>query len=327
MFSSGPFRVASFRIRICARNTLIARRCANARAVGSRLLALEIVSLLLPCAAMMLGCSDGDTGTTRTSHGETTTTRRPGAATSYEAIQVVNGGTVTGTVVWTGERPEPIEIEVPLHQERCGEKQRSPTLAIGRRGGIANSVVWLEGITRGRPLVVPTEPTHVSLDNCAFSPHVIAVPVGTTVAFRNAEPILHNVHAMFIDRAGRTRTWFSEGLPEPGSMYETRIEQPGVVKWVDDAGHPWMLGWMHAFEHPYFAVSDSEGRFQLTGIPPGQYVVRAWHEGFRVTGETESRRPVYSAPIVLSRPVTVSSGHDTPIDFTIGHASAEAAGN
>jgi hypothetical protein len=88
-----------------------------------------------------------------------------------------------------------------------------------------------------------------------------------------------------------------------------------------------MLAWLHAFEHPYHAVSDAEGRFQLTGIPPGQYVVRAWHEGFLVTGATESGRPVYSAPIVLSRPVTVAAGHDTTIDFAIGVTSAEAAGD
>lgn len=317
---------ASFRIRMWARNTLNGRRCANARAVGSRWLALEIVSLLFVCAVTVFGCSDGDIDATRTSHGERRA-RSSEAATGYEAVQVINGGTITGNILWVGERPDPIEIDVPLHREQCGEKQRSPTLAIGRRGGVANTVVWLEGITRGRPHIVPAEPVSISLHHCAFNPHVLAVPVGSTIAFRNAEPMLHNVHAMFVDRAGRTRTWFSEGLPELGSMYETRIEQPGIVKLVDDAGHPWMLGWMHAFVHPYFGVSDAEGRFQLTGIPPGQYVVRAWHEGFRVTGETESRRPVYSAPIVLSRPVAVSSGHDTPVDFAIGTASAEAAGN
>jgi hypothetical protein len=64
----------------------------------------------------------------------------------------------------------------------------------------------------------------------------------------------------------------------------------------------------------------------MTGIPPGQYVVRAWHEGFRWSGETESGRPVYSAPIVLSRPVTISTGHDTTVDFEIDAEAAEAAG-
>ena len=55
--------------------------------------------------------------------------------------------------------------------------------------------------------------------------------------------------------------------------------------------------------------------------------VRAWHEGFRVSEGTESGRPVYSAPIVLSRPVTVSTGHDTTVDFVIGLEAAEAAGD
>jgi plastocyanin len=291
--------------------------------VGSRFCALEIASLLLPCAAIVFGCSENGTEASRTTRGESETRPAPG----YEAIEVVNGGTITGNIVWVGEHPAPIEIEVPIHRERCGETQPSPTLALGRRGGVAGTVVWLENMTRGRPISVPTEAVEISIENCVFRPHIIAVPVGTTIAFRNAEPVLHNVHAMFVDRAGRRQTWFSEGLPELGAVHQARVERPGIVQLVDDAGHPWMLGWVHAFEHPYFGVSDSEGRFQLTGIPPGQYVLRLWHEGFRVTGQTESRRPVYSAPIVLSRPVTVSGGHDTPVDFAIGTASAEAAGD
>lgn len=291
--------------------------------------ALAITSMLL-AAATAAGCSESAHEAAPGERERAATTRedgRPRAAAEYETIEVVNGGTITGSVTWTGERPEPLEIAVPIHGERCGETQRSPALAIGRRGGVGSTVVWLDGIRRGRAVATPEEPVVIAIEDCAFLPHVAAVAVGTRVLLRNAEPILHNVHAMRVDRGGRTRSWFSEGLPEAGATHEVQAAEKGIVRLVDDAGHPWMLGWLHAFDHPYFAVSDADGRFQLTGIPPGQYVVRAWHEGFRMTGETESGRPVYSAPIVLSRPVTVASGHDTTIDFAIGLASADAAGD
>lgn len=301
--------------------------------MGSVLRALvSLVSLLL-CAVIAAGCSDED----REPRGDQAREGRSGdgtrrGATStptpprYEPIEVVNGGTITGSVQWSGPRPDPIDIPVPLHTEHCGETQRSPALAISRRGGVSGTVVWLDRIRRGRALDVPAEPVVIALADCAFRPHVSAVPVGVRVVFRNEEPILHNVHASVLDPTGARRSWFSEGLPQQGATHEVVVEQPGIVRLVDDAGHPWMLGWVHAFEHPYFAVSDAQGRFQLTGIPPGQYVLRAWHEGFLVSGDTESGRPVYSAPVVLSRPVTVSTGHDTTVDFEFGIAAAEAAG-
>lgn len=300
--------------------------------MGSVLRALVSLLSLLLCAVIASGCSDEDRENGSDDRRAGDGTRREDraatpAAPRYETIEVVNGGTITGTVEWVGSRPELVEVPVALHTEQCGQTQRSPALTLSRRGGVASTVVWLDRVRRGRALVVPAEPAVVSAQECAFRPHVSAVPVGARVVFRNAESILHNVHASFVEPARAPRSWFSEGLPEQGSTHEVVIERPGVVRVVDDAGHPWMLAWVHAFEHPYFAVSDAEGRFQLTGIPPGQYVLRAWHEGFLTSGETESGRPVYSAPIVLSRPVTVASGHDTTVDFEIGLAAAEAAGH
>ncbi len=297
--------------------------------------ALEIALMSLLFAAIATGCSSAATddepeAMRGTRDGDDSRRRAPSRAeptAGYETISVVNGGTISGAITWTGEQPDPIDVPVPIHAERCGETQRSPVLSIGRRSGVANTVVWLDAIPRGRALAIPEEPISVGIEDCAFRPHVVAAPVGARIELRNAEPILHNVHARFVDRAGGMRTWFSEGLPEAGATHVATLERPGVVRLVDDAGHPWMHAWVHVFDHPYFAVSDAAGRFQLTGIPPGQYVVRAWHEGFLVSGATESGRPVYSAPIVLSRPVTLSSGHDTRIDFVIGTASAEAAGD
>lgn len=301
---------------------------------------LPIAAFVIGAAALgigalsAVGCSGGeraqhDRGRGREPErtGEAERAPRDEGAGGYETIEVVNGGTITGTVTWSGERPEPITIPVPSHGEHCGATRTSPALEIGRRGGVASTVVWLEGIRAGRALEVPEAPIAVELADCSFRPHVSVVPVGARIAFRNEEGILHNVHASWVDRTGASQPWLSEGLPVRGSSHVAEVARPGVARLVDDAAHPWMLGWIHAFAHPYYAVSDADGRFQLQGIPPGRYVLRAWHEGFRVSGATESGRPVYSAPILLSRPLTVTSGHDTTVDFVIGAETADAAGD
>jgi plastocyanin len=282
------------------------------------------LSLLL-CAVLATGCSDRERE--REAHEDQSARNPPRPQPAYEPIPVRHSGTITGVVSWFGARPEPVVLPVPHGRELCGATQPSPALALGRRGGIAGTVVWLEGVRRGRPLEVPTEPLVIVLEGCAFRPHVITVPLGARIVFRNAEPLLHNVRASLWRGRHDEEVLFSRALPEPGTAFEVTLDRPGIVRLVDDAAHPWMLGWIHVFPHPYHAVSDGEGRFHLSGIPAGHYVLRAWHEGVRVTGETEAGRPVYSAPIVLARPVTVAAGHDTTVDFVITPDVADAAGD
>lgn len=292
--------------------------------VGTLLHAISIaVQLsLLFCAVIAVGCSGAGEDARRE---ERERAPRPPAG-GYEPIEVVNGGTVTGTVSWSGDAPELAPSTVETHADVCGASQPSPVLALGRRGGVAGTVVWLDGIRSGRALP-PSPSAEVAIEGCRFQPHVVAVPVGARLLVRNLDGVLHNVRGEPFRGGGPLASGFSHGLPERGASREIIAEHAGVTRLVDDAGHPWMLGWVHAFPHPYFAVSDAEGRFQLTGIPPGQYVLRAWHEGVRATGATEAGRPVYSAPIVLTRPVTVQRGTDTAVDFELSAAAADAAGD
>jgi hypothetical protein len=122
--------------------------------------------------------------------------------------------------------------------------------------------------------------------------------------------------------------WADLGLPRRGSSASATVPSAGVSTVVDDAGHPWVLGYVHSFAHPYFAVTDAEGRFRIAGVPPGQYTIRTWHEGVRaVPGETVSGRPRMSQPLVLSRPVVATAGSETVIDFQLDLAAVDAAGN
>ncbi len=268
---------------------------------------------------MLLACSDGDDSGARR---EVTppALEEQLAPAGYEVIDVGDAGSIAGTVRFEGPLPELAMLPVRAHREVCGDEQPSAALSVGAGGGVAGAVVWIRGVRRGAALAIPDEPVTITLQGCRYRPHVLAVTAGTSLLFESADPVLHNVHAL----RGESTVW-DFALPTEESSLSVRVDEPGVVRLLSDV-HSFMQGWVHAFEHPYFAVSDAAGRFRIASVPPGQYVVRVWHEGWRVVG-TEAGRPKYSSPIVLSRTLSVSEREEVTTDFVLSRAAGEIAGD
>jgi hypothetical protein len=83
---------------------------------------------------------------------------------------------------------------------------------------------------------------------------------------------------------------------------------------------------MLVVQHPYYAVTDYKGEYHLTGVPPGDYELELWHEGWKIVREetvldvaaqTEVRRPIYSEPKTWTKKVKVAGGQSTHLNFTI----------
>jgi hypothetical protein len=145
------------------------------------------------------------------------------------------------------------------------------SLVVSPQKGLHNVVVHLGKIERGKPI----QAAQASLENrdCRYEPHVQAVAVGSELAVRNADPILHNTHI----RLPQSDV-FNYALPVQGQVIKKRLQRAGLMKVGCDAGHTWMSAWIAVFDHPYFAVTDKDGRFTLGDVPAGQWVVQVWHE-------------------------------------------------
>ena len=105
-----------------------------------------------------------------------------------------------------------------------------------------------------------------------FVPHVLAVVVGSTVDFPNADPFFHNVFSFSKPHP------FDLGRYPKGHSRSVRFDSPGVVQVFCDI-HSQMSAFILVFAHRFFAVTDDQGRYQIEGVPPGRYVVVAWYEG------------------------------------------------
>jgi Carboxypeptidase regulatory-like domain len=116
-------------------------------------------------------------------------------------------------------------------------------------------------------------------------------------------------------------------FPFTNQVVSRPMNTPGVVNLKCNGGHVWMNAEVMVVSHPYYTVTDENGKFKLTGVPPGQYEIVAWHEGWSVTRQegsydvlTEKKvdRPVFSDPRTWEKNVSVASKSVAVVNFTIG---------
>lgn len=156
------------------------------------------------------------------------------------------------------------------------------------------SVVYLDPGPRAA-FDIRDEP-RVRLDqrNESFFPHVLAIVAGTTVDFPNNDSTYHNVFSL-----SKTKT-FDLGRYAAGRSKSVRFDKPGIVRVFCDI-HSHMSAYILVFSHPYFAVTDEQGRYRIDNLPSGTYNVVAWNEAM----ESESRR------------VTVHENGDVDLNFSL----------
>lgn len=138
------------------------------------------------------------------------------------------------------------------------------------RTPVANAVVMIDGPSVPAAAGAP----HAVMDQRqdTFIPRVVVVPTGTTVDFPNNDPHIHNV---FTTLKGKQH--FDLGMYLQGETKSVTFDTPGVVP-VRCNVHPMMEGYVVVHTNPYAAVSDERGGYTITGVPPGTYTLRVWHE-------------------------------------------------
>ena len=194
------------------------------------------------------------------------------ATTLFAAGSTVEAGSIQGEVKFTGPLPKLSRIKTTKDQDYCGEAIADETYLINSNGGLKNAVVFLEQAPAN---AVPARKERI-LENsgCRFVPRVLALMKGEKLIMKNNDPKLHIAHS-YLDK----RTVFNLSLPFRGHGIEItrKIDKAGILQ-VNCDTHAWMRGYIHVFDHPYFAVSDEQGSFAISDVPPGKYTLKAWHE-------------------------------------------------
>lgn len=196
-----------------------------------------------------------------------------GAVTGFVGSGAAEPGGVAGTVRLAGEAPPAKLLQPRGDHAVCGSEPRpSEALAVSASGGVKNAVVFLghermEG-WRSRTTF------QIDQRRCTFVPHVLIIPPGSTLEVLNSDGILHNFHTV-----SRLNPSMNLGQPGKAKPVRVRFERPEVVQVKCDVhGEGLMRAWIVVAEHPYYALTDDEGRFHLPDVPPGPHTLEVWHE-------------------------------------------------
>lgn len=191
-------------------------------------------------------------------------------------------GSAKGVVKFGGEeRPEvkPLTISEQAAKGctdgRMDDGDRS--LLIDKDGGIRYAVVTVT--VDGAEVKVPEDKVLLDQIQCRFEPHVMLLPAGVTVEYKNSDKISHNVHTHAVRNQPYNKTIAA------GGSDSQKLETPESIKVTCDI-HPWMTCYLFVTDTPYAAVTAPDGTFEVKGLPVGKHKVDIWHETLgRARGE------------------------------------------
>ncbi|MBI3329987.1 MAG: hypothetical protein HYZ81_25175 [Nitrospinae bacterium] len=235
----------------------------------------------------------------------------PAAAPAYEVVDVRDGGNIAGRVIFAGNIPSLPPLFLLKDRELCAAAASPQMLRISREDrGVKDAVISLEGITRGK--APPSDKPILDNRDCVLTPRVLAVMVGTEIVIQNSDPFLHTMRGRLPDFKQAFNLVFPKGTPAK----HQKIRFPGLISVTCDT-HPHMQAYILPFDHPYSAVTDAHGRFEISHIPAGKYLVRAWHEGWNILGYDKDGRPWSDEPHVMTAEVAVRAGEASQVEFQL----------
>ncbi len=201
----------------------------------------------------------------------------PNASGSNGVGANIATGSVTGTIAFIGKAPVMPVIDTSM-DPACGfggGKFTAEQYAVAN-GKLANVFIYVKsGPASAMMSGQIVAPVVLDQKGCRYTPHVIGVQQGGYVEFHNSDVTMHNVHTMPTEVGNET---IDISMGPKGAPITKQFAKPELMIPVRCNNHPWMNAFINVSATPYFAVSAADGKFELRGLPPGDYVIAAVHE-------------------------------------------------
>lgn len=195
-----------------------------------------------------------------------------------EVATAQGGASVTGKAVFEGTAPAPPMIRMdadPACLLQHAQGFPSEEVVVNPNGTLKNVFVYVKQGLEGQKFEAPKEPVVFDQKGCHYTPHVFGIQVNQPLQILNSDDTLHNVHAL-----PKSSKEFNLGMPLKGMKLTKTFTAPEIMVKIKCEVHPWMNAYGGVLDHPYFAVTGEDGTFEIKDLPPGEYVLEAWHEKY-----------------------------------------------
>jgi len=213
------------------------------------------------------------------------------ALASVASAQDKQWTTITGQVVYPAGKPVPPRkpLNVNANQNVClakGPILDESAIVNPKNRGVKNVVVFLRPDDTTGKANFPEAKIHpddkkrkageVVIDQpcCMFVNRVTAARVGDTIVVKNSAPVAHN---FFWDSGANGAHNVTIPKNEQWKMPAALVKENPPIQYKCTI-HGWMTGYVRVFDHPYFAVTDDDGKFEIKNAPVGKFRIVYWHE-------------------------------------------------
>jgi hypothetical protein len=236
-------------------------------------------------ALAALGCSQAEEGIVARKAPAAQVGVAPPVKVAPPVALVQAKGGLTGTVTWADAMPEMKALDLKASADAAVCQAKGPVMdefavVNPKNKGLRDVFVWLELPEKGAKFPIPADlakpkETKVVLDQpqCAFIPHALALREGQILVAKNTASIAHNFkwQGLADGNAGNK-------LLPPGGEVEIDLKADRLPISIECNIHPWMKGYVRVYDHPYFAVTDADGKFTIPNVPAaGAYKLKIWH--------------------------------------------------
>ena len=198
-------------------------------------------------------------------------------ASDYFHVDPATAASISGTIVYRGASPArqiiSMESDEGCQKVHAGKPVYDEPIVTGNNGGLANVFVYIQSGLEGKKFEPPKEAVTIDQKGCLFVPRIIGVRAGQPLDLKNSDPVSHNIHPM----PSNNREWNEQQSPGTPDV-QHKFARPEVMIPVKCNVHGWMHAWIGVVDHPYFAVTGTDGGFTWLQVPPGDYMISTWHE-------------------------------------------------
>lgn len=201
---------------------------------------------------------------------------------------------LSGIVKLAGSPPEATRINM-AQDPACLKMHPAPTMTeevvTGANGALKNAIVYISDGLGNRTFDPPTEPVVFEQKGCIYNPRILGMRARQALKVINSDPTTHNIHPA----PQNNREW-NMSQPPGSTPIEETFARAEIIP-VKCNVHPWMRGYIAVFKHPFFAITDKNGSFELKNVPPGEYTIQAWQERYGVLTQKVKLAPNQSQEV------------------------------